>query len=127
MTVRRHADAHFDASPMLVARAARVVLSQCPPYVQTYEVEENAIFKTNVRPYWWLTGTDMTIRLSASTVGTTVSVDTKSQVFILGDVFGFYDRYIQSFFSDLRRVLRTGSPGGTGIQEQVLLDEPTAA
>src|SRR5688572_30597052 len=99
MTVQRHLHAHFDLPPTMVSRAVRVVLSQRPPYAQTREINEHAVFKTNVRPDWWLLGTDMTIQLRASSGGTVVEAVTKSQPFILGDVFGFYDGYIQSFFS----------------------------
>ncbi len=127
MTVRRTACAQFDASPTVVARAVRVVLSRKPPYVLAYEVEKNTVFKTNIRPAGWLSGTDMTIQLTASPDGTTVTAGTKSQVYVMGDVFGFYGRYIQSFFSDVRRVLRGGIPGNSGTDEQVLCDVPTAA
>jgi hypothetical protein len=127
MTVKRYGHAHFDASPTIVARAVRAVLSRQPPYVRTYEIKRNAVFKTNVRPGWWLSGTDMTIELNQSAGGTMVTAETKSQFYILGDVFGFYDGYIQSFLADVRRTLRTGAPGGSDGQEEILRDEPTAA
>jgi hypothetical protein len=104
-----------------------VVLSQKPPYVLACEVEKNTVFKTNVRPAWWLSGTDMTIQLTASPDGTTVTAGTKSQAYIMGDVFGFYGRYIQSFLSDVRRVLRGGITSSGSTDEQVLRDAPTAA
>jgi hypothetical protein len=103
------------------------VLSQQPPYIQTFEVESNAAFTTNVKPAWWLSGTDMMIELSPSAGGTVVTADTKSQFYIFGDVFGFYDEYTQSFLLDVRRTLRTGIPGGRNPQEKVSRDEPTAA
>jgi len=44
----------------------------------------------------------MTIRLQASSVGTKVITETKSQWFIFGDVFNYYNRYIRNFLKDLQ-------------------------
>ena len=106
MTVRRHSDDYFDAAPTIVASAVRTVLTRHPPYVRADEVEKNAVFKTNVRPSRWLLGTDMTIRLQPSSGGTQVVADTKSQFFVMGDVFGYYNRYIRDFLQDLRSELQ---------------------
>ena len=106
MTVHRHSDDYFDAAPSVVASAARAVLSHRPPYIQTSETERDATFKTNVRPSWWLLGTDMTIQLQPSSGGTQVIAKTQSQHFIFGDVFGFYNRYIRDFLRDLRTELQ---------------------
>jgi hypothetical protein len=105
MTVRRHSDDYFDAAPSAVATAVRIVLSRRPPYIQTSETEKDAIFKTNVKPRWWLLGTDMTIHLQPSSGGTQVIAKTESQFFIFGDVFNFYNRYIRDFLRDLRTQL----------------------
>ena len=102
MTVRRHSDDYFDAAPSAVASAVREVFAQRPPYRQVNETEKDAAFKTNVRPHWWLLGTEMTIQLQPSSGGTQVVAQTKSQWFIVGDVFGFYNRYIRDFFRALR-------------------------
>jgi hypothetical protein len=107
VTVRRQASAVFDASPAVVAKAVRSVLSQRPPYVRTDEVEADAVFSTNVRPSWWLTGTEMKVDLEPFTSGTQVFVETTSQFYVMGDVFGYYDGYIQSFLSDVRKELRS--------------------
>jgi hypothetical protein len=102
MTIRRHSDDHFDAAPPSVASAVRAILVRRPPYSQTAEIEKDALFKTNVRPTESLLGTDMTIQLRPSSGGTQVIIDTKSQRFILGDVFGYYNRYIRDFLKDLQ-------------------------
>jgi hypothetical protein len=102
MTVRRRSDDYFDAAPSVVASAVRMVLSRHPPFVQTIETEHDAVFKTNVKPKWWLLGTVMTVHLQPSAGGTEVVVKTKSQFFILGDVFNFYNRYVRDFLRDLR-------------------------
>jgi hypothetical protein len=102
MTVRRHSDDYFEAAPSAVATAVRIVLSRRPPYIQTSETEKVTIFTTNVKPKWWLLGTDMTVHLQPSSGGTQVVAKTESQFFIMGDVFGFYNRYIRDFLKDLR-------------------------
>jgi len=107
MTVRRHSDDYFDAAPPVVASAVRTVLARRPPYVRADEVEKDAVFKTNVRPSWWLLGTVMTIHLQPSSGGTQVVADTKSQFFIMGDVFGYYNRYIRDFLGALRSELQS--------------------
>jgi hypothetical protein len=102
MTARRHADDCFDAPLPSVASAVRTILVRRPPYTQATEIEKDTLFKTNVRPSWWLLGTEMTIRLQASSVGTKVITETKSQWFIFGDVFNYYNRYIRNFLKDLQ-------------------------
>jgi hypothetical protein len=109
MTVRRNSDDYFDAAPSVVANAVRAVLSRRPPYIKTSETEKDVLFKTNVRPNWWLLGTNMTIQLQPSSGGTQVVAKTQSQIFVLGDVFDFYNRYIRDFLRDLRTELQRQS------------------
>jgi len=106
MTVRRHSDDYFEAAPPAVAGAVRIVLARRPPYIQTSELEKDVVFKTNVKPSWWLLGTDMTIQLQPSSGGTQVVAKTQSQWFILGDIFNYYNRYIRDFLRDLRSELQ---------------------
>ena len=116
MTVRRHSEDFFDAAPSAIASAVRLVLARGPHYVLTSETEKDAVFKTNVKPSWWLLGTDMTIHLQPSSGGTQVVATTESQGFIRGDVFNFYNHYIQDFLRDLRTesqetgIVRNGWP-----------------
>ena len=102
MTVRRHSDDNFAEPPPEVARAVRAVLACRPPYVKADELEKDTIFRTNVKPNWWLLGTEMVIRLDSSSGGTRVRAETRSQWFILGDIFGYYNEYIRDFFGALR-------------------------
>lgn len=106
MKVRRHSDDYFDAAPSAVARAVRTVLVRRPPYTHTSEREKDAVFQTNVKPRWWPIGTEMTIQLQPSSGGTQVSVKTESQLFIMGDIFDYYSRYIREFLRDLRTELQ---------------------
>ena len=102
MSVRRQKHDCFDATPPAVAAAVRVVLSRRPPYIHATETQRDTRFKTNVKPSWWLLGTDMTIELQPSPTGTQVVAKTASQWFILGDVFDFYNRYLCDFFRDVK-------------------------
>lgn len=102
MTVQRNSDDYFNTPFTVLARAVRTVLRRCPPYFDTVEKEIDTLFKTNVKPGWWLAGTEMSIELKPSSGGTEVSVKTQSQVLVRGDIFGFYKRFIRSFLKDLR-------------------------
>lgn len=107
MPVRRQQDDCFDATPLDVAAAVRVVLSQRPPYVHMTETQSDTSFIANVKPSWWLLGTDLTIDLHPSPAGTQVVAKTTSQWFILGDVFNYYNRYLSDFFRDVRAELQS--------------------
>ncbi len=109
MSVRRQKDDCFDATPPAVAAALRVVLSRRPPYSHTTETQRDTTFKTNVKPSWWLLGTDMTIELQPSPTGTQVVAKTASQWFILGDAFDYYNRYLRDLFRDVRAELQSHS------------------
>jgi hypothetical protein len=102
MTVVRHLDGFFDAPLVTVANGVRTVLAKKPPYRNTIEVAKDTLFKTNVKPSWWLMGTDMTIKLQPSSGRTQVVVKTQSQRFVVGDIFDCYKRYIRDFLRDLQ-------------------------
>jgi hypothetical protein len=102
MTVVRHFDGLFDAPLVTVANGVRAVLVKKPPYRNTIEVAKDTLFKTNVKPSWWLMGTNMTIKLQPSSDRTQVVVETRPQWFITGDIFGCYNRYIRDFLRDLQ-------------------------
>lgn len=86
--------------------AVRTVLSRRPPYLRTIESEAGNSFSTNVKPSPWLLGTEMTIELQPIPTGTQVVAQTKSQVYIFGDVLDYYNRYLSDFFTDVRAVLQ---------------------
>jgi hypothetical protein len=48
----------------------------------------------------------MTVELQPTSSGTRVVAKTVSQWFILGDVFGYYDRYLREFLSAVVAELR---------------------
>lgn len=99
MPVRRQKDEYYEAPLEAVAAAVRIVLSRVPPYYNTEETVALTGFSTSIRPSYLLLPTAMTVELQPTSSGTRVVAKTVSQWFILGDVFGYYDRYLQEFFN----------------------------
>jgi hypothetical protein len=102
MTVIRHSEGFFDSPLARVADGVRTVLARTPPYRNTIEVEKDTFFKTNIKPSWWLLGTSMTVKLQTVSSGTKVIAEAKSQIFIFGDVFHYYNEYLRKFLEDLQ-------------------------
>ena len=106
MTVRRHAESFLDYPLVIVADGVRAILSRKPPYRDTIEIEKDTVFKTNIKQSWWLLGTAMVVTLQSVLGGTKVVAKTKSQIFIFGDVYNYYNRYLREFMEDLQEQLR---------------------
>ena len=106
MPVRRQKDEYYEAPLEAVTAAVRVVLSRVPPYYSTKETVPLTGFWTSIRPSYLLLPTAMTVELQPTSSGTRVVAKTVSQWFILGDVFGYYDRYLQEFFNAVIAELR---------------------
>lgn len=102
MTVHRKSESAFEVNRAIVAKAVRSVLRGAARYGSLVEHKENCLFTTYVKPYWWALGTRMSISLEDTESGTRVTVQTKSQIFILGDIFNAYNHWIQAFLNDLR-------------------------
>lgn len=100
MTVRRSKEAVFRLDRTVLAELTRKVLEQ-PVYrdVSTTGSE----FLVSVKPNFLLLGTPMRIVLEDQGNETSVTVSIESQSLILGDVFDFYNRYINDFLNDLTR------------------------
>jgi hypothetical protein len=98
MTVRRSNCKFFPEDRISIAHAVRNILNQYPPYRNTAEPIKDSRFITNVKPSWWFLGTDMVVTVEVSESGTLVTVNTISQPYIIGDIFHFYDQYINDFF-----------------------------
>jgi len=50
-------------------------------------------------------GTHLEVKLNDQGDKTQVTVETRSQPFIFGDIFGMYDRHIRGLLTDLRATL----------------------
>jgi len=101
MTVWRKSDRVFNVTRAIVAEAVRNVFKADSHYRNTIEHTKNCLFTTNVKPHWYVLGTNMSINLEDTNTGTLVTVQTKSQFFIYGDVFASYNRLIQGFLRSL--------------------------
>jgi hypothetical protein len=106
MAVTRQTYEHYKVAHLAVINAVREILAQYPPYRDTVEIEEGVVFRTNVKPNWWLLGTEMIIEVRSSSNDTQVSVRTESQWFITGDIFNFYNRYIRDFLEKLQSAVQ---------------------
>jgi hypothetical protein len=118
MPVRRQKDEFYEASPDAVTAAVRVVLSRVPPYYSTKETVPFTAFSTRIRPSYLLLPTTMTAELQPTSSGTRVVAETVSQWFILGDVFGYYDRYLREFFNAVEAELRIPRRQEAWVQER---------
>jgi hypothetical protein len=107
MAVHRNRSITLQIREDEVVEQARKILLGNPAYKNTKE-QDKGCFVTNVNPSWWLLGTAMTVRITGGEDSTTiVQVSTKSQPFIMGDVFDYYNRYIQEFLSALQQTVKT--------------------
>jgi hypothetical protein len=105
MTVSVTAQQTFQADKARVSSYVRETLDRNPIYKRVYERPDGARFSAIVRPNIPLIlGTDISIRLEEVGDRTTVTATVESQAFIMGDAFGFYERYIREFFTALERI-----------------------
>ena len=102
MTVKRQGEATFAIEKATLVAATRTILAVNPIYKDTQESEDGN-FTTSVKPSFYLLSTPMTISFEKVGTAITVKVSTTSQVFLMGDVFGYYDKYIHDFLDELKR------------------------
>jgi hypothetical protein len=116
MTVCRTVDEFLKVNRTAAAQAVRRVLESNPRYRNTAEMAQDSRFATNIKPSWWLLGTNMSVSLADCDTGTMVTVQTRSQPYIMGDIFCCYDRYIRHF---LEKVKSEAGLSGRNDQAQV--------
>lgn len=109
VTYRRIAKQTFIADQNVLAEYTLEVLKARDKYRNVREGRQSSgtTFTTNIKPNILLLGVDMRVtleRIEASTLATATII---SQPWIIGDAFGFYDRYLESFISDLDDALST--------------------
>jgi hypothetical protein len=109
MPVRRQKDKDYEAPLEAISAAVRVVLARVPPYYRTKESVPLTGFSTSIRPSYRLLPTALTVELKPTSSGTRVVAKTVSQWFILGDFFGYYDRYLREFFNAVLAELKLPS------------------
>ena len=106
MTVKRELAESFNIPSADISESILNILKGKQPsykYVNTSEVKENH-FKTTIEPNIWplLLSTKFEVQIIPDGSQSKVVAKTISQPFLFGDVFGFYNGYIQDFFSTLR-------------------------
>jgi hypothetical protein len=106
MTVRQTGLQSFNVPREIVAQRTTLVLRLNPAYKNLREIAEGRVFKVKVKPNILLLGTDMTVVLDGNDSSTTVTTTATSQALIMGDVGGFYYRYVRDFLSALVNDLR---------------------
>lgn len=105
MTVKRQGEATFSVDKARLVEHTRAILAGNPIYKNTREGVDGRII-TGVKPGFFLASTPMTISFEQVGENTTVKVSTTSEAFIIGDRWGYYNRYIRDFLEELKRVVR---------------------
>lgn len=105
MTVRRQGEATFNTDRAILVALTRTILAANPIYKNTKESGDGS-FVTSVKPSFYLASTPMTISFEEVGANTTVRVCTTSQAIIIGDRWGYYNRYIQDFLNKLKRTIQ---------------------
>ena len=104
LTVRREREIYFNGSERQLSEATERVLRNHPEYrVKTRSADA---WTLEIRPRLWpmmlSTSVDLTLRASSS-AGASLLIRTSSQRLVFGDVFGFYNRYIDRLAERVRR------------------------
>jgi tyrosine-protein phosphatase YwqE len=109
MTVRRKKEKVFAGNRTELSQSIRKILGRNSSYQNSVEKVKDSVFKTYVKPNFLMLGTDMFITLRDTDKGTIVTIETQSQMLIQGDIFDYYNRYIDDFFREMERELHQPS------------------
>jgi len=104
MTVRRQGEASFNVDKSRLVAYTRIILAANSIYKDTKRSGDDS-FATTVQSGSYLLRTPMTISFEEAGAVTTVKVSITSQAFLIGDKFGYYDRYIHDFLDELKRAV----------------------
>jgi len=107
MTVVRQNSEKFDTSPEHLLDCLLTILKtgqQKYSYVDAEVDRDSGKIHTRIRPNLWplLLSTRLDIQIQGGDMTSNVIVRTRSQWFILGDVFNFYRSYIKDLLNSLR-------------------------
>jgi hypothetical protein len=105
MALQRSAHQVYDLDQLATSAYVRKVLAQNPAYSDIRDVGGN-VFSANIKPSVLMLGSDMKITVAGSGPRTDVTVSIHPQAFILGDIFGFYERYAADFLRSLCTAIR---------------------
>lgn len=102
MTVILSATQSYSVNRHEMAWHVRNVLRRNRKYKAVREVEPDSHFTAVIRVYPLLLNTDLDVELQRAGTGTQIAVTTTSQLIMVGDVLGFYNRFINDFLRALR-------------------------
>jgi len=105
MTVERTKSASFPANQRLVMNTIEQILREHGLYRQTSVNRDTSTVTTTITPGFPLLSTKMTVQLRTVADQTFVQVTTRSQWYILGDIFRMYNGYIDQFLHTLDTAL----------------------
>ncbi|HEY1011563.1 MAG TPA: hypothetical protein VGE07_02590 [Herpetosiphonaceae bacterium] len=113
MTVRRERQIEIAAPPVQTAGwVRRALAAQSGEF--SYKILNDALesggSEARIIPRWYplLASTGFSVALRPGAAGTLVTAATRSQFFVIGDIFGFYNRYLDVFFASLEAQRRLG-------------------
>jgi len=113
MTVRRSDSVTFSATRDRVAAAVRDALASGRPEYKYIDIQEHADackWTARIKPAWpLLLSTQLAVSCTLTADGSRVSVETKSQPYIFGDVMNFYRGYIRDLLDTVGRRLADGT------------------
>lgn len=101
MTVERVKSVMLPVDQHLVLHAIEQILREQALYRQSNMNPDTATVTTTITPGFPLLSTKMVIHLRAEAAQTQVEVITRSQWYILGDMFNMYTGYINQFLQEL--------------------------
>ena len=105
MTVRQIGWQTFTVPRAEVAHQTQVVLNLNPAFHNIRRLNNGTLFQLTLKPNPLFLATNMEVELDENDLGTTVTATLTSQVFIVGDVGGFYYRYVRDFLAALQNRL----------------------
>ncbi len=100
MTVIRKGLEVFEIDKNIIINQIEKIIKQNKQYRKIREYDNKII--VNVKPNIFLLGTEMEIEIEQTGKKFAVKVKTTSQKLIMGDIFGYYDRYIREFLDALK-------------------------
>ncbi len=113
MTVKRSQKKEFSVPLDRMINLLRKVLSEKQgsyKYIKTVESKDGTSFSTVIKPFLYplILSTKLYIEIhKVSDDRTAVEINTKSQWFIMGDIFNCYNRYIRKLSMQIENAVKT--------------------
>jgi hypothetical protein len=99
MTVVRERAQFLEASVDSASDAVKEVASEERAYMSIVSLPSGNAWEMVIRPNWWTIPTRMNVEVQEANGRSKIIVSTRSQWFIIADLFGFYVGYIDRFIA----------------------------